>query len=96
MKIMFNLAGQRSALNTVSENDIGTAHAILSSICSDYGLPIDHGFFDPGASINHQVVYETIRDHADEKLLCVPTPDVAVLTDLGNLQFQLTLHNRET
>lgn len=95
MKIIFNLQGQRSALNTISQNDIGTAHAILSKICCDQGLPVEPGYFNPDESINHQVVYGTILDHVNTKLFAVPTPDIAVLTNLGNLQFQLTLHNRE-
>ncbi|EBY9764083.1 hypothetical protein D5W64_13300 [Salmonella enterica subsp. enterica serovar Saintpaul] len=95
MKILFNLQGQRSALNTISQNDIGTAHAILSKICCDQGLPVEPGYFNPDESINHQVVYGTILDHVNTKLFAVPTPDIAVLTNLGNLQFQLTLHNRE-
>ena len=95
MKIIFNLAHQRGALSEISKNDIGTAHAILSKVCSDQGLPVTPGHFDSNISLEHAYVFESVKAYAEEKLLCIPTPDIAVLSDLGNLQFQLTLHNRE-
>lgn len=95
MKILFNLASQRGALSELSKNDIGLAHSILSRVCMDNGLPVGHGGFDTTVSPAHSYVYESIRGYAEEKLFCIPTPDIAVLSDLGNLQFQLTLHNRE-
>lgn len=95
MKILFNLANQRGALSEISKNDIGTAHAILSRVCLDQGIPVEHHHFDANISLEHAIVYESVKAYAEEKLMFIPTPDVAVLSDLGNLQFQLTLHNRE-
>jgi len=95
MKILFNLASQRGALSEISKNDIGIGHAILSRVCMDNGIPVAGAYFDRNMSMTHAIVYETIKAQAEEKLMFVPTPDIAVLSDLGNLQFQLTLHNRE-
>lgn len=95
MRILFNLAHHRGNLEILSRNDVGTAHAILSRICLDNGLPVQVGTFDKNISLEHMSVYEGIKSYVEDKLLFIPTPDVAILSDLGNLQFQLTLHNRE-
>lgn len=95
MKILFNLASQRGALSEISKNDIGLGHAILSRVCMDNGIPVSAGHFDRNISIVHAMAYESVKAHVEERLMYVPTPDIAVLSDLGNLQFQLTLLNRE-
>lgn len=79
----------------ISKNDIGTAHAIISKVCLDNGFPVPISTFDKNISLTHLTVFDCVKDHVEEKLMFIPTPDVAVLSDLGNLQFQLTLHNRE-
>lgn len=93
MKILFNLANQRSALNILSANDIGVAHAMLTKICLDNGFPVTPGFYDRNLSFEHTAVFESVKGYAEQRLLCIPSSDTAQLTDLGNLQFQLTLHN---
>lgn len=93
MKILFNLANQRTAFNILSANDIGVAHAMLTKVCLDNGFPVTPGFYDRNLSFEHSAVYESVKAYAEQRLLCVPSSDVAMLTDLGNLQFQLTLHN---
>lgn len=92
MKILFNLAHQRGALNVISQNDIGLAHSILAKICQDNGFPVASGYYDPNLSFEHDYVYESIRNYAEECLLGVHVTDYAVLASLGNLQFQLTTH----
>lgn len=94
MKILFNLAHQRNALNMLSANDIGIANAMLAKICSDSGFPVKLGYYDRNLSFEHSAVYESVKSYAENRLHLIPTSDVAVLTDLGNLQFQLTLHNQ--
>lgn len=95
MRILFNLAGYRSDLTALNVNDVGTATDIIHRICSDNGLPVENRAFNPDQSLQTGLVYEGIRDYVEEKLFCIPTPDVAKITDLGNLQFQLTLFNRK-
>lgn len=95
MKILLNLAGYRGDLECLSKNDIGVANDIVARVCLDNGLPVRPATFDRNISMNHLRVYEGIKDYVEEKLFCIPTPDIAHLVDLGNLQFQLTLHNRK-
>lgn len=94
MKILFNLSGFRNAFNMISANDIGIAHAMLSKACLDQGFPVDPGFYDRNLSFEHSAAYEYVKTLTETQLLCVHTTDQAVLTHLGNLQFQLTLHNQ--
>lgn len=93
MKILFNLAHQRNALTLISENDVGTAFAILTKVCLDNGYPVVPSFYDPNLSFEHSVIYENVKSYAEAHLFSIPTPNYAHLADLGNLQFQLTLHN---
>lgn len=95
MKILFNLAGYRSQLAELNKNDIGVANDIMHRVCSDNGFPVENKAFDPNQSLIHGMVFENIKDYVEEKLFCVPTTDIAHLADLGNLQFQLTIHNRK-
>jgi hypothetical protein len=92
MKILFNLVAERTALNVVSENDIGLAHSILANICQENGFPVTQGFYDPNLSFEHAYIYESVKSYVEPLLLGVPVTDFAVLSDLGNLKFQLTLH----
>lgn len=94
MKILFNLAGYRGQLTELNKNDIGAANDIIHRVVMDNGFPVTHKAFDPNQSLQHGMVYENIKDYVEEKLFCVPTTDIAHIADLGNLQFQLTLHNR--
>jgi hypothetical protein len=94
MKILFNLAAHRSSLNLVSENDIGLAHAILTRVCLDNGFPVKNAFFDKNVSPTHLFLYETIKEQVESQLFLVPEPEIAVLSDLGHLQFQLTTHTQ--
>ncbi|QYN80039.1 putative CRISPR-associated endoribonuclease [Kosakonia phage Kc263] len=93
MKILFNLAHQRNAFNILSANDIGIARAMLTKVCLDNGFPVSPGFYDRNLSFEHSAVYESVKDYAEHRLLGIPSCDVAVLTDLGNLQFQLSVHH---
>jgi len=95
MKILFNLAHQRSALMLLSMNDIAVGYSILSKICMDNGFPVAPAFFDKNLSFQHAAIYESIKSYVEQRLFQIPTPDVAVITDLGNLQFQLSLHYNE-
>lgn len=92
---MFNLAGYRGALAEINSNDMAAANDIISQVCSDNGFPVKPTHFDSNQSFKHSHAFEGIRDYVEEKLFCIPTTDVAHLVDLGNLQFQLTLHNRK-
>lgn len=92
MKILFRLAHQRTALNVISENDIGLAHSIVAKICQDNGFPVESGYYDPNLSFQHSYVYESIKNYVEECLLGVHVTDSAVLSSLGNLVFQLTIH----
>lgn len=91
---MFNLAGYSGAFKELSQNDIGLAHSVLNRVCLDNGIPLTPTHYDRNKSLLHTAVYENVKAYAEEVLFCVPTPDIAVLTSLGNLQFQLTIHNR--
>lgn len=95
MRILFNLASYRTCFNVLSQNDIAVAEAAITKVCLDNGLPVKPCFFDRNLSFNHTAVYEQIRDYVEERLFLIPTPDVAELIHLGNLQFSLTLQNRE-
>jgi len=79
-------------ISSISLNDIGTAHAILTRICMENGLPVTPGFFDPNHSFKHNFIYDQIKGYAESLLTGLSTPEYAFLSDLGNLQFQLTLH----
>lgn len=92
MKILFILTHYRTALNVISENDIGLAHSILAKVCQNYGFPVKSGYYDPNLSFEHSYVYEGIKNYAEECLLGMHVTDYAVLADLGNLVFQLTIH----
>ncbi|QZA70767.1 hypothetical protein AH04_54 [Erwinia phage AH04] len=92
-KILFNLVHERTALNVVSENDIGLAHSILASICQENGFPVAEGYYDPSLSFDHTYIYKSIRNYVEPLLLGVCVTDYAVLASLGNLKFQLTLHS---
>lgn len=96
MKILFNLAHQRNALTLLSANDIGVAQAMLTKVCLDNGFPVAPGFFDNNLSFEHYAVYESVKSYAEQLLLGVPCSDVAELTSLGNLQFQLSIHHNLT
>lgn len=95
MKILFNLAGYRGQLAELNKNDIGVANDIIHRVCSDQGFPVQSKVFDPNQSLQHGMVFENVKDYVEEKLFCIPTTDIAHIADLGNLQFQLTLHNRK-
>ncbi|AEV89485.1 hypothetical protein OBP_048 [Pseudomonas phage OBP] len=95
MRILFNLASYRTTFNVLSQNDVGVAESILTKVCLDNGFPVKPGFFDRNLSFNHTAVYEQIRECVEERLFLIPTPDIAELNHLGNLQFSLTLQNRE-
>lgn len=95
MRILFNLASYRTALNVLSHNDVGIGEAILTKVCLNNGFPVKPGFYDRNLSFEHSAVYEQVRDHVEEKLFSIPTTDIAELHHLGHLQFSLTLQNRE-
>lgn len=78
----------------VSINREVVAMDVLSRVCRDNGIPIQNGFYDENQSLAHASIYELVSAEAEDKLMCVPTPDFANLVDLGNMQYQLTLHNR--
>jgi hypothetical protein len=94
MKILFNLANQRNVLNILSANEIGVAQAMLTKVCLDNGFPVGPGFYDRNLSFEHSAVYENVKAYAEAHLFCIPTPDTAILSHLGNLQFILTYHNK--
>lgn len=93
MNILFNLSHQRNDLTLLSVNDLGLAHAMVSKICLDNGFPVEPGFYDQNLSFKHAAIYESVKAYVEEKLFLIPTPKTAYLAALGNLQFQLTLHN---
>lgn len=95
MKILFNLAGYRGQLAELNKNDIGVANDIIHQVCLDQGFPVQNKVFDSNQSLQHGLVFENVKDYVEEKLFCIPTTDIAHIADLGNLQFQLTLHNRK-
>lgn len=94
MQILFNLSGYRGTFSELSRNDIGVAQSVLTRVCLDNGIPLMPDHFDRNQSLTHLAVYEHVKAIAEEALFCVPTPDMATLTSLGNLQFQLTMYNR--
>lgn len=59
------------------------------------GMPVKGAFYDRNLSFEHYAVYDQVKDCVEEKLFALPTPDIAELNHLGNLQFSLTLQNRE-
>lgn len=95
MKILLNLAPYTRAFELISQNREAVGLDVVSRVCKDFGIPLPMGNFDKDQSINHTAVYELVSEELGDQLVSIPTPDFANLVGLGNLNYQLTLHNRK-
>ncbi|UIS24999.1 hypothetical protein PQC65_gp061 [Aeromonas phage pAEv1810] len=91
MQILFNLSSIGNNLTVLSEAKESLAYSILQDACLDHGIPLPPSPYSRSLSHEHSYLFELVKGYVDEKLLTVPTPSYATLTNLGHLHFQLDI-----
>lgn len=91
MQILFNLSSIGNNFTLLSEAKEGLALSVLQDACLDHGIPLPPSPYSRNLSHDHSYLFELVNGYVTEKLMTVPTPTHATLTNLGHLYFQLDI-----